>query len=216
MGEGLYRAEPNFRRALDRCFGLFEAEGIALRDALFGDDEARLTRTLYAQPALFSVQIALSELWHAWGVVARFGHRPQHRRVRGGGGGRGVFGRRGGPAGGGARPADGGSARARGNGLDRRRSRQLRALWPDLGERIAIAAENAPDRTVVSGSRKAVAALVERCRRHGLPATPLKTSHAFHSPLMEPMLDPFAAIAAASRVRAAENSLDLDLDRPRR
>ena len=74
------------------------------------------------------------------GRSARFGHRPQHRRVRGGGGGRGLFGRRGGPAGGGARPADGGSARARGNGLDRRRSRSAarslaRAWRPDRDRR---------------------------------------------------------------------------------
>ena len=70
---------------------------------------------------------------------------------------------------------------------------EVRALWPEPGDLIAIAAENAPDRTVVSGSSEAVAALVEQCRRSGLPAIPLKTSHAFHSPLMEPMLDAFAA-----------------------
>ncbi len=73
---------------------------------------------------------------------------------------------------------------------------QVRALWPDPGDRLAIAAENAPDRTVVSGSTEAVEALVEQCRRRGLPAIRLKTSHAFHSPLMEPMLDAFAATAA--------------------
>ena len=196
MGEGLYRAEPNFRRALDRCFGLFEAEGIALRDAMFGDDEARLTRTLYAQPALFSVQVALSELWHAWGVVPDLviGHSIGEfaAAVAAGvcsveGAARLVAGR--------ARLMEDlperGAMASIGAGHD-----QLRALWPELGDRIAIAAENAPDRTVVSGSRKAVAALVERCRRQGLPATPLKTSHAFHSPLMEPMLDRFATIAA--------------------
>ena len=69
MGQALYRSEANYRGALDRCLALFEAEGIALGDTLFGDDEARLTRTLYAQPALFSVQIALIELWRAWGVT---------------------------------------------------------------------------------------------------------------------------------------------------
>ncbi len=197
MGEGLYRAEPNYRRALDRCFGLFEAEGIALSEALFGDSEARLTRTLYAQPALFSVQIALSELWRAWGVTPDIviGHSIGEFAAAVAAGAcsveaaaRLVAGR--------ARlmedlPERGAMAAI---GAD---PEELRALWPGPGERIAIAALNAPDRTVVSGSRKSVAALVERCRRQGLPATPLKTSHAFHSPLMEPMLDRFAAIAAA-------------------
>ncbi len=69
MGETLYRDETNFRRALDHCFALFEAEGVELRGTLFGDDEARLTRTLYAQPALFSLQVALAELWRGWGVT---------------------------------------------------------------------------------------------------------------------------------------------------
>lgn len=76
MGETLYRGETNFRRARDHCFALFEAESIELRDTLFGDDEARLTRTLYAQPALFSLQVALAELWCGWGVTpdAVIGH----------------------------------------------------------------------------------------------------------------------------------------------
>jgi acyl transferase domain-containing protein/surfactin synthase thioesterase subunit len=196
MGETLYRTETNFQCALDQCLALFEAEGIELRDTLFGDDEARLTRTLYAQPALFSLQIALAELWRAWGVTPDtvIGHSI------------GEF----------AAAVTAGTcsledaarlvaARARlmedlpergvmasiGADLDR-----VRGLWPDSGDAIAIAAENAPDRTVVSGSGKAVAALLDQFRQRGLPAVPLKTSHAFHSPLMEPMLDLFAAAAA--------------------
>ncbi len=197
MGEGLYRAEPNFRRALDRCCGLFEAEGIALRDALFGDDEVRLTRTLYAQPALFCVQIALTELWRAWGVTPDtvIGHSIGEFAAAAAAGACSVEA---------AARLVAGRARLMQNLPERGAMasigagfKEVRALWPEPGDRIAIAAENAPDRTVVSGSREAVAALVERCRRRGLPATPLKTSHAFHSPLMEPMLDRFAAIAAA-------------------
>ena len=196
MGEGLYRAEPNYRRALDRCLELFEAEGIALSEALFGDDAARLTRTVYAQPALFSVQVALSQLWQAWGVTPDtvVGHSIGEFAAAVAAGAcsveaaaRLVAGR--------ARLME--DLRERGAmasiGAD---PEALRALWPESGERIAIAALNAPDRTVVSGARRAVAALVERCRRQGLPATRLKTSHAFHSPLMEPMLDRFAEIAA--------------------
>jgi acyl transferase domain-containing protein/surfactin synthase thioesterase subunit len=195
MGETLYRTDTNFRGALDRCFALFEAEGIALRGPLFGDDEARLTRTLYAQPALFSLQIALTELWGAWGVAPDtvIGHSIGEFAAAVTAGTCSVedavrlvatrarlmedLPERGAMASIGANPE------------------QVRALWPETGDRIAIAAENAPDRTVVSGSGEAVAALVERCRRCELPAVPLKTSHAFHSPLMEPMLEAFAAAA---------------------
>ena len=196
MGEALYRAEPHFRGALDRCFGLFDAEDIALRDTLFGDDEARLTRTLYAQPALFSLQIALNELWRAWGITPDMviGHSIGEFAAA--------------VAAGVCSVEDAASlvaTRARlMEGLPERGAmasigadlEQVRGLWPDPRDRIAIAAENAPDRTVVSGSGEAVAAVIERCLERGLPGFPLKTSHAFHSPLMEPMLEAFAAAAA--------------------
>ena len=196
MGEALYQAEPNFRRVLDRCFGLFEAEGIALRDTLFGNDEDRLTRTLYAQPALFSVQVALAELWKEWGItpdtvighsIGEFAAAVAAEVCSVEDAARLVAAR--------ARlmedlPERGAMASI---GAD---LKEVQALWPEPGARLAIAAENAPGRTVVSGGSEAVAALVEQCHRGGLPAIPLKTSHAFHSPLMEPMLDAFAAAAA--------------------
>jgi acyl transferase domain-containing protein/surfactin synthase thioesterase subunit/acyl carrier protein len=196
MGEALYRAEPNFRRALDRCFELFAAKGIALRDTVFGDDEAGLTRTLFAQPALFSLQIALTELWKVWGItpdtvvghsIGEFAAAVAAEACSVEDAAKLVAAR--------ARlmedlPEQGEMASI---GAD---LEQVRALWLDPGDRLAIAAENALDRTVISGSSEAVAALVEQCRRHGLLAVPLKTSHAFHSPLMEPMLDAFAVAAA--------------------
>ena len=196
MGETLYRDETNFRRALDHCFALFEAESIELRDTLVGEDEARLTRTLYAQPALFSLQVALAELWRGWGVTPDtvIGHSIGEFAAA--------------VTAGTCPVADAArlvAARARlmedlpergamasiGASLE-----QVRAWWPDQDDRLAIAAENAPDRTVISGDGEAVAALLEQCRQRGLPAVPLKTSHAFHSPLMEPMLDAFSAVAA--------------------
>ena len=196
MGETLYRDETNFRRALDHCFALFEAEGVELRDTLFGDDEARLTRTLYAQPALFSLQVALAELWRGWGVtpdtvighsIGEFAAAVTAGTCSVDDAARLVATR--------ARLMEDlperGAMASIGASLE-----QVRAWWPDQDDRLAIAAENAPDRTVVSGSGEAVAALVEQCRRQGLPAVPLKTSHAFHSPLMEPMLDAFTAVAA--------------------
>ena len=196
MGETLYRDEINFRRALDHCFALFEAENIELRGTLFGDDEARLTRTLYAQPALFSLQVALAELWRGWGVTPDtvIGHSIGEFAAAVTAGTCSVEDA--------ARLlatrarlmedlAERGTMASIGASLE-----QVREWWPDPGDRLAIAAENAPDRTVISGDAEAVAAFLEQCHRRGLPAVPLKTSHAFHSPLMEPMLDAFTAAAA--------------------
>ncbi|HEV2097585.1 MAG TPA: SDR family NAD(P)-dependent oxidoreductase [Stellaceae bacterium] len=196
MGEALYQAEPVFRRALDHCFALFDAAGIGLRDTLFGDEEARLTRTLFAQPALFSVQIALTELWREWGItpdtvighsIGEFAAAVAAEVCSLEDAARLVAAR--------ARlmenlPEPGAMASI---GADPER---VRALWPAPADRLAIAAENAPDRIVVSGASEAVAAIVDRCRENGLPVTLLRTSHAFHSPLMEPMLEAFAAAAA--------------------
>ena len=196
MGAALYRDQPVFRATLDRCLALFEAEGVALRETLFGDDDVLLSRTLYAQPALFSVEVALGELWRSWGIVPDIvlGHSV------------GEF----------AAAVTAGACTVEAAAqLVAARARLMEALpehgamvsvaagvetvygWlGDIAGRLAIAAENAADRTVVSGDSAAITALVERCRREGIPSARLKTSHAFHSPLMEPMLNAFAAAAA--------------------
>ena len=69
-------------------------------------------------------------------------------------------------------------------------------LLDGMAHRISIAAVNSPAETVVSGERGAVESLVARLRGEGVPARELTVSHAFHSPLMEPMLDEFAEVAA--------------------
>ena len=57
---------------------------------------------------------------------------------------------------------------------------------------------NGPCNTVVSGERAAVQTVLERLERMSIAGRLLKTSHAFHSPLIEPMLDEFTAIVARS------------------
>ncbi len=154
MGEALYRGDPVFRAALDNCLALFEAEGLALREVLFGDDDARLTSTLYAQPALFSLQIALTELWKAWGVTPEIvlGHSigefaaavtaavcsledavhlvAARARLMA------------------ALPERGAMASVAAA------AETVHALLAKAGGNLAIAAENAPDRTVVAGGEK--------------------------------------------------------------
>ncbi|GAA3727830.1 type I polyketide synthase [Plantactinospora mayteni] len=73
------------------------------------------------------------------------------------------------------------------------------------GVAATIAAYNAPERTVVSGPAVAVEQAVARARQRGIGATPVRVSHAFHSPMMEP-----AGQALCQRLK------ELDLSRPRR
>ena len=62
---------------------------------------------------------------------------------------------------------------------------------PLLGERVSLAAVNAPDAVVLSGSEAAVGAVAERLAAQGRRVHRLAVSHAFHSALMEPMLEGF-------------------------
>ncbi|KYG11146.1 hypothetical protein BE21_58195 [Sorangium cellulosum] len=73
MGRGLCAAWPAFREAFDRCVALFDRElDRPLREVMWaepGSAEALLLdQTGFTQPALFTVEVALTALWRSWGV----------------------------------------------------------------------------------------------------------------------------------------------------
>src|SRR5258708_22016505 len=67
------------------------------------------------------------------------------------------------------------------------------------GDRVAIAAVNGPESAVISGEGTAVGRVLEALEREGVRTQGLTVSHAFHSPLMEPMLEGFGRFAAGMR-----------------
>ncbi len=72
------------------------------------------------------------------------------------------------------------------------------------GNRAAIACINGPANIVISGQGTAVDAVLNRLRKAGIKSRRLVVSHAFHSPLMDPILDSFQSLAAQSPIfRAA-------------
>ena len=73
-------------------------------------------------------------------------------------------------------------------------------LSPRLPEGVVIAAENAPALCVASGPTEAIARLEEELAAGGVTARRLVTSHAFHSPMMDPVIEPMAARLAAVRL----------------
>ncbi|MPY48493.1 type I polyketide synthase [Streptomyces acidicola] len=205
MGRELHVAYPRFARAFDEVAALLEAElsgadgfSLPLRDVLFADDgseaAALLDRTGYAQAALFAVQVASVELLRSWGVAPDvvLGHSigeyaAAHTA--------GVF-----------ELPD--AVR-----LVAARARLMQAL-PEGGamaaveadeaeindllttvDDVTIAAVNGPTAVVVSGTEEGVERLMAGVRERGRRVTRLRVSHAFHSPLMEPMLDEFTAVA---------------------
>jgi amino acid adenylation domain-containing protein len=192
MAKGLYQRFPVFRAELDRCAQILSAEGVNLTEALYGGDDPlqseRLARTGVAQPAIFSVSYALARLWQSWGVnpAACIGHSvgefvAAHLA--------GVF------------------SLADALRLISVRGRLMQALpsggmlgvrlseaevQPLVGDEVALAAINSPTNVVLAGPHEALDAVMRQLDARGTPHRRLHTSHAFHSPMMEPMIGPFS------------------------
>jgi myxalamid-type polyketide synthase MxaB len=197
MGKGLYEAHPVFRAALDECDDLLRQHlDEPLLSVLFSEDSSSpLHETAYTQPALFSLEYALARLWQSWGV--------QPDIVLGHSVGEYV-----------AACLAGVFDLEDGLALIAHRARLMqqlprnglmavvfsdpatveRAIEP-FADRVAIAAANGPQNTVISGEADSIRKLGQYFESRGVGLQMLTVSHAFHSPLMEPMLDEFEQLA---------------------
>ncbi len=209
MGRGLYETQPTFRAALDRCaYALRGHLDRPLAELLFDPACApALDETGFTQPALFALEYALAELWRSWGVepAAVLGHSVGEYTAACVAG---VFGVEDGLKLVVARgrlmqalPRGGAMAAVLGP-----EERVTEAVRPFRG-RVSIAAVNGPANTVVAGEGAAVEQVRAALKHDGIGSKPLAVSHAFHSPLMEPMIDAFAR--AASEVRFAAPQIPL-------
>ncbi|MYW93269.1 acyltransferase domain-containing protein, partial [Amycolatopsis rubida] len=186
MGRELYLECPKFAEVFDEAVDHLDVQmETPLRDVLFGDNAEELNETQYTQCALFAVEVALARLLESWGVRPDIllGHSIGELA---------------------AAHVAGVWSLADACLVVAARGRLMQALpeggsmvaiaatedevQPLLGDQVSLAAVNGPTSVVVSGEREAVEAVVSVFRMQGRKISELRVSHAFHSPLMEPML----------------------------
>ncbi len=197
MGRELYRDEPVYRAALDRCADLLKIDlGSDLREALYPaetDYESAallLNETWLTQPALFATEYALAQLWMSWGIRpgAMIGHSI------------GEY-----------------VAACLANVFDLTTALKLvaargRLIWQQpkgamlavastqsqledrLPPGLSIAASNAPNSFVVAGPAAGINEFAAQLGEDGIACRTLKTSHAFHSEMMERVAAPFSEL----------------------
>ncbi|MCA2718482.1 MupA/Atu3671 family FMN-dependent luciferase-like monooxygenase [Microcystis sp. M169S2] len=204
MGRQLYETQPVFRQTLDRCAEILRPHlDQPLLEILYPADlepekaSFYLEQTAYTQPALFAFEYALAQLWRSWGIepAAVIGHSVGEYV---------------------AATVAGALSLEDGLTLIAKRAKLMQSL-PKNGtmiavfaaeERvkaviepytndIAIAAINSPENLVISGKATIIAEIIIHLTAAGIEVRPLKVSHAFHSPLLEPILDSLEQEAAA-------------------
>ncbi|MGA8233752.1 MAG: amino acid adenylation domain-containing protein [Candidatus Acidiferrales bacterium] len=208
MAREIYASQPLFRKTLDRCAEILGPYLHAdLRELLYpGDDVSaearrRVTDTIVAQPAIFSIEYALAQLWLSWGIrpQAMLGHSI------------GEFV---------AATLAGVFSLEDALSLVAERGRMMQGLPAGgmlsvrLGEsdvrsrlngqangQLALAAVNAPSLCVVAGPLDAIASFEQRLAGESVPFRRLVTSHAFHSSMMDPIVEPFTARAAQAHLQ---------------
>jgi myxalamid-type polyketide synthase MxaB len=208
MGQQLYNTQPVFKNALDRCAEILELYlDKTLLEILFfntvqtfrrnvsSTNKSTINETQYTQPALFAIEYALAQLWISWGIKPDYvmGHSigeyvaaiiagvfsledalklvaARGRLMQ-------------------ALPSNGG----------------MLAVFADLetvkefivnyDSDVSIAAINSPQNIVISGTKIALGEIQQDLTTAGINTTSLQVSHAFHSPLMQPMLAEFREVA---------------------
>ena len=195
MGQQLYETQPAFRQALDHCQLVLESYLDRSILEIILEDESAINRTIYTQPAIFALEYALAQLWLSWGI------KPDY--VAGHSIGEyvaaciaGVFNLEDGlklvanrgrlmeelPSSGGMLAVFAGQTEI------------VELIAPHQHE-VSIAAFNNYQNTVIAGTSQTLTLIEDKLAQVNISSTSLAVSHAFHSPLMKPMLADFRAVA---------------------
>ncbi|NES04121.1 MAG: SDR family NAD(P)-dependent oxidoreductase [Okeania sp. SIO2F4] len=197
MGKELYAQAPVFRAALDECEEILAELGVdSILEIIYPDAETSpLDQTAYTQPALFAIEYSLAKLWESWGIKPDvvMGHSVGEyvaATVAG------IFSLEDGLKLIAARgrlmqqlPAGGEMVAVMAS------ETKVKKLIKPYTDKVAIAAINGPKSVVISGEATAVREIVSSLESEKIKTKQLQVSHAFHSPLMDPMLAEWEAVA---------------------
>jgi non-ribosomal peptide synthase protein (TIGR01720 family) len=207
MGRDLYESESIFREQAFLCSKMLEPHlGLDVLEVIYPHGEAspsavsRLNDTSIAQPALFVIEYALAKTLMAWGITpsAMLGHSIGEYT---------------------AACLSGVLSLEDALALVAGRARLMQELprgamtavplseedvRGQLGPKLSIAAVNGPSLCVVSGPTESIGSLEARLSKSGIGCRRLHTSHAFHSPMMEPALSSFAGEVRKARLSAPD------------
>ena len=198
MGRQLYETQPTFRKTIERCDEILRSyQEKSLLEVLYPPvgEYSPLDETAYTQPALFAIEYALYRLWQSWGIhpAVVMGHSLGEYVAACVAG---VF----------SLEDALKLVAARGQMMQQlpeggvmvslMSSQKVvtKVIQKYAGE-ITIAAINGPESIVISGEEKAVKAAMVEFEAEGIKTKQLQVSHAFHSPLMKPIIDSFKQVA---------------------
>ena len=207
MGYELYQTQPVFKAAIDRCAEILDSDlDRSLLEILYSEHGSSLNETVYTQPAIFAVEYALAQMWLDWGIEPSvlIGHSIGEYVAASVAG---IF------------------SLSDALKLVAARGKLMQSL-PHEGEmfavfadettvktiiepfaKIAIAAINSSQSVVISGDSTAVGEVVSKLEIQGIKSKQLKVSHAFHSPLMNPILAEFRTVAESIEYHPPQRQL---------
>ena len=213
MGKQLYETQPVFRETLDRCGSILQPYlKTNLIDLIYpineiDTEDSLLNQTQYTQGAIFALEYALAQMWLSWGIKPDvvIGHSVGEYV---------------------AATIAGVLTLEDGLKLIAQRGKLMQTL-PQNGsmfavfsdkntvkntianfqDKVAIAAINGDSNIVISGENEAIAEVISKFESQGISSKQLKVSHAFHSPLMQPMLEDFRQVAESITYNEPQISL---------
>jgi len=211
MGRTLYETQPVFHAALDECAKIIDPIlNRPLLEVLFSNTND-IHKTQYTQPALFAFEYALAQTWRSWGIEphAVLGHSvgeyvaaciagvfgledglrliAERARLMG------------------ALPQNGTMAAIFADAT------RISPILQPYYDKVSIAASNGPNNTVISGETSIVQTILDELAKLGTSSKTLTVSHAFHSPLMDSILDEFESSARQITFHAPRISLSSNL-----